>query len=108
MDVYGAISNLENAVKFIQSCSVSVRTKDGDIPIVISPFSKSNGGKGKQVYSGDPGKGLIVAVVASALFSKNDLLSVVGLATVTLAASTLQVSYHSPKTVEIVKKLFFW
>jgi hypothetical protein len=111
MEISNAISNFENAVKFIQGCSVSIRTKEGDIPLVTSP-SKSNNSQATKVYSGDAGKGLAVAVVSSLFFSRNDLLSVVGLVSLTFAATTFQILYHPPKTVDVVKesfrKLFWW
>lgn len=103
-------SNFEQAVTYIRGCSVVVRTRDANIPVIISP-SQSNCRKAVQVYSGDYGKGVMAAVAAFALFSSKDLLSIIGLATLTFAASTFQITYYPQKTsdrvIESVKK-FFW
>lgn len=115
MDLSNVRNNLENAINYIQACSVSLRTKDGDIPLITSGASKCKDGREVSVYSGDSGKGLITAVAAAVLFANKDLLSIIGLASLTLAASTLQISYCPPKTTEVVKqsvqgfikKLFF-
>ena len=112
MNVSGVFSNVENTINFIQNCSVSVRTKDGEIPLITLPSSKVNNSRAVQVYSGDFGKGILAASVGFILFRPHDLLAIIGLNAIVFAASTFQVSYHPPKTAEIVKqsvrKMFLW
>ena len=109
MNISYAVSHLENVLNFARGCSVSVRTNEGDVSIFAASGSKSHYGRPVSVYSGDIKKGLIAAVVAFALFSGKGLLSTIGFASLTIVASTFQISYRSPKVEEVIKKSkFIW